>query len=439
MAQAEEPPTLTIPPWKIQELAQLVWFSSVALRRYQQARDTKNREKEREEADRVRAGRRALGEATGDPDAATRNVPRPLDQETFEEAKKLVTGAQQRDADVVWFPARETWMVTGEVPGVGPVGVEVASQEQAEAARQMILTAPAGEVAEAFGLVGSQAELADGYNRADSLAAAQDRYPDLVAAMDPNNARDRAVARNLLTLGDQNITSAVTTKFGDDITTEAATWNAAATAAQYADPEQPQEASSDTPAPVSDQVNALRVTLKDGSGTAQLIDAEAAMALYPLPESTREPQLEVRDANNNLVEDPALQEQALIETINGMDPNNSEDRTQAVGLYNWYSPDVDKALHDRFPGLRSAIAAHSANQAAGHTAKDANQARIERGKRLGPDGAEAFAALERGATPTPDAKTKASAKKAAPKRGGPRQQPPQTRKQTAERENKRSR
>lgn len=437
MAQAEEPPTLTIPPWKIQELAQLVWISSVALRRYQQARDTKNREKEREEADRVRAGRRALGEATGDPDAATRNVPRPLDQDTFEAAKKLVTGAQQREADVVWFPARETWMVTGEVPGVGPVGVEVASQEQAEAARQMILTAPAGEVAEAFGLVNSQAELADGYNRADSLAAAQDRYPDLVAAMNPNDARDRAVARNLLTLGDQNITRAVTTKFGDDIATEAATWNAAATAAQYAEPEQPRE-SNDAPAPVSDQVNALRVTLKDGSGTAQLIDAEAAMALYPVPESPREPQLEVRDANNNLIEDPALQEQALIETINGMDPNNSEDRTQAVGLYNWFGPDVDKALHDRFPGLRSATAAHSANQAAGHTAKDANQARIERGKRLGPAGAEAFGAIERGATPSPDAK--ASAKKAAPKKGGPRQQPPQqTRTQTSGRENKRSR
>lgn len=382
MTQAEEPPGLALPAYKMQELAQLVWLATAAMRRYQQHRENRDRDQQRRAAREVLAAKDAIRGATGDPAAATDEVPRPIDSHLFEQANQLATQQAERSAQVVSLAplGRSTWAVTGEVPGVGRVGSEVATQAQAEAVREMILTAPASELG-AFSLAPEQTTLERRYLREDERARVREEYPAMVREMNPDQPQDRALARNLLGR-DQRLDEAIVARFGSGLTGEAAAAEAeqarqqeqAATALAAAPVETPvpgaevpQTGPAESPVPAPPEPQAPPVVRESLPGPAgrryNRIDVNEAMRLYPEPDPSQQGMTaEYRDSTGRLL-DPEEYHRDLVDAIPSWDPTNAEHRRFAAELYG-QDEAVDAALRNRFEGIDTAMRAHAQRRAA---------------------------------------------------------------------------
>lgn len=354
MTQAEEPPGLGLPAYKMQELAQLVWLTTAAMRRYQQHRDNRERDQERRAAREVLAAKDAIRGVTGDRSAATDEVPRPLDTALFDQANRLATEQTQRSAQVVSLAplGRSTWAVTGEVPGVGRVGCEVASQPQAEAVRQMILTAPVSELGE-FSLAAKQTTLESRYAKENEQARVREEYPAMVREMDPDQPQNQALARNLRGRN-QGLDEAIVARFGNLSPAEQPA--AAASAEQTPQVEQAAAASE---APEAQAAPVVRESLPGPAGRRyNRIDVAEAMRLYPEPDPRqRGLSAEYRDSTGRLL-DREDYTRDLVDAIPSWDPANAEHRRFAAELYG-QDEAVDTALRNQFVGIDTAMRAHA--------------------------------------------------------------------------------
>lgn len=355
MTQAEEPPGLGLPAYKMQELAQLVWLATAAMRRYQQHRDNREREQERRAARDVMAARDAIRGATGDAAAATDEVPRPLDTALFDQANRLATEQTQRSAQVVSLAplGRSTWAVTGEVPGVGRVGCEVASQAQAEAVREMILTAPASELGE-FSLQAEQPALDRRYAKDAEQARVREEYPAMVREMNPDQLQNQILARNLRGR-DQGLDAAISARFGNRVTDE----QAAAALSAVQERQQEQANAAATEASEAESVSVVRESLPGPAGRRyNRIDIAEAMRLYPEPDpQQRGLAAEYRDSTGRLL-DREEYTRDLVDAIPSWDPANAEHRRFAAELYG-QDEAVDTALRNQFEGIDTAMRAHA--------------------------------------------------------------------------------
>ena len=98
---------------------------------------------------------------------------------------------------------RDSWAVVGFVPGLGPVGAELANHDLAGALREHILTRPAPELV-GWSVTDRSLRLGqDRWGTADEAAA--------VADLDPRRAQHQAVARNL-----RGVSSVVDGAIADD-------------------------------------------------------------------------------------------------------------------------------------------------------------------------------------------------------------------------------
>lgn len=133
------------------QLAQIATFVAERLARHRTARRGRAGVPDRAQAVRDLAlAATALDAAGGavEPGPNGELLPRPLDAATYAEARGLLTPGH-RWADVVSMaPAGGTgWAVIGNVPGVGPVGAQVATRAMAEGLMAHVLTMPAAAVA----------------------------------------------------------------------------------------------------------------------------------------------------------------------------------------------------------------------------------------------------------------------------------------------------
>lgn len=202
MTAAEPYPMLTIPSHQLYEIAHLATFIAGALarRRHALARGEHN---PRTATRDVHLGHQAMAAATSDPAAATSALPHPIDAATYRLAEQLHEASTDRRADVVSLASlgRDSWAVTGYVPGVGMVGAEVANRQQAAAIKEHLLTQPADHLAD--WAVTSQPMLLGG-------AATRDRESLLVEAsqavrdLDPANPQHIALAKHLRDPGSLN-------------------------------------------------------------------------------------------------------------------------------------------------------------------------------------------------------------------------------------------
>ncbi|MDN5933005.1 MAG: hypothetical protein L0I24_18390 [Pseudonocardia sp.] len=184
-------PLLAVPGYELYQLAPVATFIADGLVRHRRAAVARARPGRRRAARDVHAGRAALANATGDPSAAGRPLPRPLDTGTYRAARGLLAGRMEREALVVSLSSlgRDSWAVVGFVPGLGPVGAEVTTHDLAGALREHILTRPARELV-GWSVTDRPLRLGqDRWGTADEAAA--------VADLDPRRAQHQAVARHL--------------------------------------------------------------------------------------------------------------------------------------------------------------------------------------------------------------------------------------------------
>lgn len=198
-------PLLAVPGYELYQLAHIATFIADGLVRHRRATAGRDRAGRRAASRDVHAGRTALAQACGDPQAAG-PLPRPLDADTYRAAHGLLAGHPQREAMVVSLSSlgRGTWAVVGFVPGLGPVGAEVADHGLAGVLREHILHRPVGELS-GWSVTDRPLRLGqDRWGSADESAA--------VAALDPKRAQHRAVARNLRGLSAE-VDAAIDAKF----------------------------------------------------------------------------------------------------------------------------------------------------------------------------------------------------------------------------------
>lgn len=184
-------PLLAVPGYELYQLAHIATFIADGLVRHRRAAVTRDRPGRRRAARDVHAGRTALAHAVGDPRAAAVPLPRPLDADTYRAARGLMAGEPGRQALVVSLSSlgRDSWAVVGFVPGLGPVGAEVANHDLAAALREHILERPARELV-GWSVTDRPLRLGqDRWGSADEVAA--------VADLDPRRAQHQAVARRL--------------------------------------------------------------------------------------------------------------------------------------------------------------------------------------------------------------------------------------------------
>lgn len=184
-------PLLAVPGYELYQLAHVATFIADGLVRHRRAAVARDRPGRRRAARDVHAGRAALANATGDPSAAAGPLPRPLDSDTYRAARGLLAGQMEREAMVVSLSSlgRDSWAVVGFVPGLGPVGAELANHDLAGALREHILIRPAHELV-GWSVTDRSLRLGqDRWGTADEAAA--------VADLDPRRAQHLAVARNL--------------------------------------------------------------------------------------------------------------------------------------------------------------------------------------------------------------------------------------------------
>lgn len=182
-------PLLVLGSYETYQLAHIATYIADRIRRHRAAPPGRRGRRERVEAVRDLAGAAsALGNATGTP-IADRDLPRPLDQDSFHAARELLTTGP-RSADVVALAAvgQPGFAVLGNVPGIGAVGAHTPTSGIAEALRTHFLTRPVGELG--AWAVTDRAHPVPTLPREVDLAA-------YVEHLDPAAADDRAVARNL--------------------------------------------------------------------------------------------------------------------------------------------------------------------------------------------------------------------------------------------------
>lgn len=141
-------PLLSIPGHDLFQLAQVASFIADRLQRHRGATVSRDRQARREAARDVHTGRRAFARLSGNPDAVSDSVPRPLDTTTYEQAEELAAKGERRTAVVVSLAplGRTTWAVIGEAPGLGRLGAEVPRQDIAEALATHMRGAPRQEL-----------------------------------------------------------------------------------------------------------------------------------------------------------------------------------------------------------------------------------------------------------------------------------------------------
>jgi hypothetical protein len=186
---APDYPLLAIGSYETYQLAHIATFIAERLSRHRHAARGRDGRTARAEAARDLAGAAtALDNATGTTTAAT-DLPRPLDRQAYAAARQLLTTGP-RTADVVSLTGlgEAGWAVLGHVPGIGAVGARAGSEQIAEALRTHFLTRPAGELA--AWAVTEHPQPVPTLPRNVDLAS-------FVEHLDPADADDRAVARNL--------------------------------------------------------------------------------------------------------------------------------------------------------------------------------------------------------------------------------------------------
>jgi hypothetical protein len=200
-------PILTIPSHELYQLAHIATFIADAIARHRHAgRGRQGREARAEAIRDVAGGWAALDNATGaSTPTATSELPQQIDTRTFNAVRNLLTGGP-RWADIVSLSAIEGsgWAMVGHVPGLGPVGARVPTQQMAEVLRRHVMTQPAAELA--------PWAVADDASRMPSVP----EQVDLVAfieSLDPARLDARAVARHLRGV-DRRTDAAIRTKFG---------------------------------------------------------------------------------------------------------------------------------------------------------------------------------------------------------------------------------
>ncbi|MCX6462670.1 MAG: hypothetical protein NTW05_03605 [Pseudonocardiales bacterium] len=182
-------PLLALGSYETYQLAHIATFVAERIARHRAAPAGRPGRGERVDAVRDLAGAAtALGNATGTT-IAGRDLPRPLDRDTFQAARELLTTGPRR-ADVVALAGtgRPGFAVLGHVPGIGAVGAHAPTAQIAEALRTHLLTRPVGEIA--VWAVTPHAHPVPTLPRRVDLAA-------FVEHLDPAGSDDRAVARNL--------------------------------------------------------------------------------------------------------------------------------------------------------------------------------------------------------------------------------------------------
>ena len=182
-------PLLALGSYETYQLAHIATYIADRLARHRNACRGRPGREQRTQAVRDLAGAAtALGNAVGST-IAKRDLPRPLDRDTYTAARDLLdTGPRTAEVVALAAAGRPGFAVVGHVPGVGAVGAHAPTTEIAEALRVHLLTRPATELAPW------------------AVTATEHRVPTLpqqldlaafVEHLDPELLDDRAVARNL--------------------------------------------------------------------------------------------------------------------------------------------------------------------------------------------------------------------------------------------------
>lgn len=182
-------PLLTLGSYETYQLAHIATYIAERIARHRAAPAGRRGREQRVEAVRDLAGAAtALGNATG-ANVADRELPRPLDRDTYTAARELLTSGPRR-ADVVALAGtgRAGFAVLGHVPGIGAVGAHAPTAQIADALRTHLLTRPVTELS--AWAVTAQAQPVPTLPQRVDLAA-------FVEHLDPAGPNDRAVARNL--------------------------------------------------------------------------------------------------------------------------------------------------------------------------------------------------------------------------------------------------
>ena len=182
-------PLLALGSYETYQLAHIATFVAERLARHRAAPAGRRGREQRVEAVRDLAGAAtALGNATG-ADITDRDLPRPLDRDTYAAARELLTSGPRR-ADVVALAGtgRAGFAVLGHVPGIGAVGAHAPTAQIADALRTHLLTRPVDELG--AWAVTAQAQPVPTLPQRVDLAA-------FIEHLDPAGPDDRAVARNL--------------------------------------------------------------------------------------------------------------------------------------------------------------------------------------------------------------------------------------------------
>ncbi|MBA8827767.1 hypothetical protein FHX42_005174 [Saccharopolyspora lacisalsi] len=439
MSQPDEPPTLALRSDKMQEIAMLTMFATRGLKRLQ--RHLQNRDSSRawKAARDVQAGKDGLKRASGDQDAATDEVPRPMDEGLFQQAAELATQESER---VINQPVslerlgRSTWAVTGTIPTIGDVGIEVASQQQAQAMYEHMRTAPAEELG-SLALTSEPIVPERRFTREAEQERLRQDYTDLVATLD-NSEESKALARHLRDGADEELRQRIHSRFGDSLDTPppapapptpapaAQSESSTATAAEHGAAE---EAAGAAEQPAEAPSIGTTVTGPDGS-RATVVSQEEAMQLYPEPGQNTG--IEIRDADGNL---RPLTDDDGVSFVQGLDYTQESHRKMGSALYGTGDDKLNEALKQQFPGLETAMNGYAEQREAALAAQqqtqsgNAHEQQKEQAQNASTPRGRAQAAAGAGVSPT----KKAAAKKAAQQSGGgggqgaptKQQQPPQ--------------
>lgn len=182
-------PLLALGSYETYQLAHIATYIADRLARHRNAGRGRPGREQRTQAVRDLAGAAtALSNAVGTT-IAHRDLPRPLDRDTYTAARDLLdTGPRTAEVVALAAAGRPGFAVVGHVPGIGAVGAHAPTAEIAEALRMHMLTRPAAELAPW------------------AVTATEHRVPTLpqqvdlaafVEHLDPGLLDDRAVARNL--------------------------------------------------------------------------------------------------------------------------------------------------------------------------------------------------------------------------------------------------
>ena len=189
---APDYPLMTPGGYETYQLAQIATFVAERLARHRTSRRGRAGVPVRGEAVRDLAlAATALDAATGagEPGPNGELLPRPIDAATYAQARGLLTTGQ-RWADIVSMaPAGgQGWAVVGYVPGVGPVGAQVATREMAQGLMAHVVTMPAAAVVP-WAMVREPVAVPTLPQQIDLAAA--------VEHLDPDRPENRAVAAAL--------------------------------------------------------------------------------------------------------------------------------------------------------------------------------------------------------------------------------------------------